>query len=303
MNNKISFKGLLQEFLFYRHLRPETVKCYKKAIKQLTDYAPDLYPDDVSSTILINWRNNILRRVKPTSWNTYVRHLRAVFSFGIEQGLISLKKNPFQRTFIREEKYRKKVYSEEQLIQLENFFKQKIVVPDYLKPIWFIEALVMTFRYTGIRCSQLLQLQIKDINLSKRVINISPEINKNHDYHVLPISDKLFPYIVKLLKELKSKSQSLDDQLFNINLFSHVVKRQGLPMSINQINHIFRTISEQVGFKVSSHRFRHTIATQIMKDPKNLYIAQKLLGHKDLKVTLSYIEHDVDAIRDYVNLL
>lgn len=39
-----------------------------------------------------------------------------------------------------------------------------------------------------------------------------------------------------------------------------------------------------------------------MKKPEqNLYGTQKLLGHKDIKTTLSYIEYDVDMLRQLVN--
>ncbi|STY64110.1 Uncharacterised protein [Mannheimia haemolytica] len=33
------------------------------------------------------------------------------------------------------------------------------------------------------------------------------------------------------------------------------------------------------------------------------YVVQKLLGHKDISVTLGYIEHDVEMLRETVNLL
>ena len=33
------------------------------------------------------------------------------------------------------------------------------------------------------------------------------------------------------------------------------------------------------------------------------YLVQKLLGHKDISVTLGYIEHDVEMLRESVNML
>ena len=74
-------------------------------------------------------------------------------------------------------------------------------------------------------------------------------------------------------------------------------------MSINQVIHIFRCLSNVVGFISSSHCSRHTVATSLMKNPQNVYVVQKLLGLKDISVTLGYIEHDVEMLRDSVNLL
>ncbi len=38
-----------------------------------------------------------------------------------------------------------------------------------------------------------------------------------------------------------------------------------------------------------------------MKNPENLYVAKQLLGHKDVRVTLTYIETDVEMLREKVN--
>ncbi|SPX41141.1 site-specific recombinase [Haemophilus influenzae] len=56
----------------------------------------------------------------------------------------------------------------------------------------------MTFRYTAIRRSQLNKLRIKDVDLLNQVIHIPSEINKNHEYHILPI----FNYTLSLSKEI-----------------------------------------------------------------------------------------------------
>ena len=53
----------------------------------------------------------------------------------------------------------------------------------------------------------------------------------------------------------------------------------------------------------SPHRFRHTAATNLMKNPENLYVVKQLLGHKDIKVTLSYIESDISSLRKHIDCL
>lgn len=186
---------------------------------------------------------------------------------------------------------------------MEYVLHDNIILPDFLRPNWFILSVIMTLRYTGIRRAQLIKLKISDVNLSARTIYISPEINKNHDYHIVPISDTLYPYIERLIMELKQRKQPESSQLFNLNVFSRRTRRKNQPMSKNQLTHIFRHISALVGFTSSPHRFRHTVATQLMKKPENVYIVQKLLGHKDISVTLGYIEHDVEMLRETVNLL
>ncbi|MBZ6458599.1 tyrosine-type recombinase/integrase [Pseudomonas fluorescens group sp.] len=49
---------------------------------------------------------------------------------------------------------------------------------------------------------------------------------------------------------------------------------------------------------VSPHRFRHTIATDLMRQPKcNLHIVKDLLGHRSISTTLKYVHVDVDQVR------
>nr|WP_264752056.1 site-specific integrase [Yersinia thracica] len=62
---------------------------------------------------------------------------------------------------------------------------------------------------------------------------------------------------------------------------------------------IFNSLSKECHFTVSPHRFRHTIATHMMKSPdRNLQAVKKLLGHVSIQSTLEYIDENVDSLRD-----
>lgn len=143
------------------------------------------------------------------TWNSYVRQLKTIFKFGIEKQLLPFIKNPFDGLFIREGegKRKRKVYTSSDLDRLSFGIKESKHLPAILRPLWFTRALIMTFRYTAIRRSQLNKLRIKDVDLINQVIHISPKINKNHEYHTLPISTTLYPYLNKLLNELKKLKQ------------------------------------------------------------------------------------------------
>ncbi|MDP8185358.1 tyrosine-type recombinase/integrase [Phocoenobacter skyensis] len=272
-------------------------------MRQLRKQCDIQYPNDVTDNDVIYWRRNVVDiTIKPVTWNSYIRHLRAVFKFGIENNLLTQEKNPFDDKAIITGKGRRKTISINNLALIENYLQQEDT-PPILKPAWFITVLVATFRYSAIRRSQLIKLKIEDIDLSKRVICIMPNINKNHEYHEIPISHKLYPHITRLLTELKRMNQSQTMQLFNLNLFCSAVKNKGKLMTKNQLDHLFKVLSNEIGFLVSPHRFRHTAATNLMKDPNNLYVTKELLGHKDIKVTLSYIEYDVEMIRDRIDVL
>lgn len=286
---------------FHRYLRSDTQKSYDKAIRQVRKHCGVRYPSQITTEMLLKWRNNVINtKVKPVTWNSYIRHLKSIYKFGIEQHLLDYKENPCNKLFLRTGKAKRKILTESQLAKLDFFLQYEASLPAVLTPQWFIQALVNTFRFTAIRRAQLLRLKIEDVDLCRKVIHISPEINKNHEYHCIPISDRLFPSLEKLIAELRKRNQCLNSQLFNINLFRQT-RYEGQIMTEYQVSHLFRAISRQVGFQVSPHRFRHTVATNLMKNPENLYVAKQLLGHKDVRVTLTYIETDVEMLREKVN--
>lgn len=258
-------------------------------------------PNDITQEIVIKWRCKVLERATSTTFNTYARHLRSLFNFAIEQGWLVFDKNPFTKVFLREGKKKRKVLSDKQIDTVIALFSNTATLPKILQPKWFMLAMIQTFRYTGIRRSQLVKLQIRDIDLQRQIIIIPSHINKNHNYHEIPIAQKLLPYLKKLLMELQKLERREDDQAFNVNLFSSAVFDKNAKMSNEQVTHIFAVISDLVDFKVSPHRFRHTIATNLMRNPENLYNVQKLLNHSDVSVTLSYIDYDAEMIRRCVD--
>ncbi|BEO21148.1 hypothetical protein SMQC19_44950 [Serratia marcescens] len=117
----------------------------------------------------------------------------------------------------------------------------------------------------------------------------------------MPISSRLRPHLETLLYEARNRGIASGEQLLNINCFNQRTLRQGKPMTENQVSYFCAKLSDACHSRFSSHRYRHTVATELMKKPEqNLYVTQKLLGHRDIKVTLSYIEHNVEMLRSCV---
>jgi hypothetical protein len=61
-----------------------------------------------------------------------------------------------------------------------------------------------------------------------------------------------------------------------------------------------RAASRRTGVKVTSHRLRHTFATQLLNAGCQVTSIQKLLGHKRLNTTMIYARaHDHTVAEDY----
>jgi len=155
------------------------------------------------------------------------------------------------------------------------------------------------------RQNQLLHVRLCDINLEERWIDVISEGSKNHREFRVPITSVLYPRLEIVLERSFAAGAEPEEQLFNVSRFDLKRKAESSPgesdveMGICPIRAFFRRISRECRFTVSPHRFRHTVATNLMKSPdRNIQAVKRLLGHSSLRSTLEYIDEDIDSLRD-----
>ncbi|WP_153019633.1 site-specific integrase, partial [Pseudomonas aeruginosa] len=129
-----------------------------------------------------------------------------------------------------------------------------------------------------------------------QLILIRGETEKTHKEFVVPITEGLVPHLSRLLQEAEKAGFADDDQLFNVNRFSPHYKSK--TMNSDQVEAMYRKLTEKVGVRMTPHRFRHTLATDLMKTPeRNIHLTKCLLNHSNIQTTMSYIEADYDHMR------
>lgn len=169
-----------------------------------------------------------------------------------------------------------------------------------LRPAWFWLTVMNVFRYTAIRQNQLLHIRLGDINLEERWIDLNIEGAKNHREHRVPIVSALYPSLEYLVRRAEQAGMEQSNQVFNVGWFD-LVRKNKYPEVMNEfpLRAFFRRLSRECKFTISPHRFRHTVATHLMKSPeRNLYAVKKLLGHVGITSTLEYIDENVDSLRN-----
>jgi len=138
------------------------------------------------------------------------------------------------------------------------------------------------------------------VDLKQGVIELRPEGSKNHREHRVPVTDKLRPRLEDLYRQAKQMGAKPKDQLFNINRFSRLKKKTVTGGNVDHppMRAFFRRLSRECQCDISPHRFRHTIATDLMKTPeRSLNDVKMLLGHSSVAVTLEYVEANMDHLR------
>ena len=311
--NDVPFMLLLSRYCADTHLKTKSIASYTTAVRAARrHFGKETYPSMITREHVCMWRREILRSkdnpqgIVEVSWNNYVRHLAALYNFGIKHQLILVEKNPFNKVRVREPRKPKKIVKPftmkyvREVMDVCRRFEETQDDPSKLYPAWFWEVVVETFYFTGIRLNQLLYIKARDIDLKRMVIVTSSEGSKTFSESIVPIADRLYPYLAKLMLAAHQEGFKREDQLFNVNRFSRRHRRD--EMDINQVEHFFKKLTGFCGDRVTPHRFRHTLGTELMENPdRNIRVTQMILDHSSIRTTMEYIHPSVNSMRRALN--
>lgn len=309
-HHNIGWSLLIDEYFFAKPLRTATEWSYRKVYHSFINYVGlSSKPEDITRHTVLRWRRYVLKdkQLSSRTWNNKVAHMRAIFNFGMQQHLLPFEENPFNNTVVPPDRKRKKTYTQSQIAHIYRIMdsfeeREQLGLIQSTRqcaiyPVWFWYTLLDTLHYTGMRQNQLLHIRLKDIFLEEGYIRLRTEGCKNHREHHVPIISYLSPRLSSLLEKATAEGLSGNDQLFNIVLFTGKPAKINDSMESPQLRAFFRRLAKECQFEVSPHRFRHTLATEMMKSPdQNLNTAKNVLGHSSMTSTLEYIESDVGTM-------
>ncbi|WP_122665113.1 site-specific integrase [Pseudomonas viridiflava] len=303
----ITVLDLTNEYVGAHNLRPDSVKIYHAATRSFIRHFGNCQANDVDTRQILVWRKERLDGgLAKRSWNTYSSHLRTVFGFGIQHDLLNLKKNPFSKTSVIPPKKPKKTVVSDAISRARSWLltlvdeEQKTTRRAKVTPAWFWLTVFEMFYHTGVRLNALLCIQVADVNLKTRLIRIQGDLEKTHREFMIPIPDDLMPFIMTLIESAQALRFGKTDQLFNVNRFSVFYRRKY--MNLDQVEAMYKKLTKETGVRMTPHRFRHTIASDLMKQPqRNIHVTKTLLNHSNMATTMEYIEPDYDFMRIVLN--
>lgn len=215
------------------------------------------------------------KEVTTTTVNRYLELLSALFTYAVNHDY--LKENICKKV----KKYPNKNYTVRYLKddEEERLFKH---LPEYLKPIVRFALL------TGLRRTNVLQVQRKQIDFIKNTIDILD--NKGNVYLVIPIADKHRDELIELCNNVDE-----EDYLFKN-------PKTGYPYS--DIRKAFKTALKLADIKnFRFHDLRHTFATRLAMAKVPLITLKELMGHKKIETTMRYAHATDESKREAVNSL
>ena len=175
--------------------------------------------------------------------------------------------------------------------QLEKILK----IPDLKTPLGQRDLLILEILYsTGVRVGELVNIQIKDINIHNQTIKILGKGNKER--YVL-FGSKLKKVLNLYLTDGRIKLLKRQTDYLILNHIGNAITDRGIRNIIQKIIQ-----KGQLEYKISPHVFRHTFATHMLENGAELRCVQELLGHENLSTTEIYTHVTNERLRNiYLN--
>ena len=145
---------------------------------------------------------------------------------------------------------------------------------------------IYLFLETGVRLSELLDISTRNINTEYRTILLD---HTKNGYKRYVFYDDLSDTLIK--KRLKMHKEKL---IWN--------DLQNCPMTEISLRHFIDKLNKQLQFKenMHPHKLRKTFATQLLRNGCPITTISKLLGHRDIRQTMIYLQIDeMMLLEDY----
>ena len=284
---------LINTFLDYlryeRNSSERTIVSYETDLRQFEEYFKRNLEEELSLTvvdadIVRSWMLHLLEdeKLSVASVNRKLSSLRSFYRFLLRRGEVKI--NPMLRvTGPKKKKPLPSFLREEDM----NRLLDETTFGDGFEGERDRMILEM-FYATGVRLSELIGLDDKDVDLSAKLIKVTGKRNKQR---LIPFGDEL---LKDLLLYIKVRNEALPE-----GSEAFFVRKNGMRMYPVQVYRLVRrSLSKVVTLKKRSpHVLRHTFATAMLNGEADLKSVKELLGHESLKTTEVYTHTTFEELK------
>ncbi|GAA6435568.1 tyrosine recombinase XerC [Bacteroides intestinalis] len=284
-----SFLDYLQ---YERNYSEETIKSYREDLRQFEEFARgeigDSAPSEVKAELVREWIVSLMDRgYTSTSINRKLSSLRSFYKFLLRKGEVAV--NPLQKitgpknkkplpAFLRESDM-------DRLLDEVDFGEGFKGCRDHM--------IIEMFYATGVRLSELIGLDNKDVDFSSSLIKVTGKRNKQR---LIPFGEEL--------KIAMTEYVDVRNEAVPVRTDAFFVRENGERLSRSIVeNLVKRNLSKVVTLKKRSpHVLRHTFATTMLNHDAELGAIKELLGHESLATTEVYTHTTFEELKKVYNL-
>ncbi len=288
-------KEQLRSFLDYlrlnRNVSPHTIAAYDSDLSQFLAYtaahhrkkSSELQPADVDLAAVRAFMADLYRQGQARA--SVSRKLSALRSFTrymrregwIEGDPVALAAAP---------KKEQKVPAHLSVDEMSTL----LTMPDASQPLGCRDrAMLELFYASGLRLSELVGLDVEDVNLSARMVRV---MGKGSKERLVPFNETTRKAIAAWLKVRIALLKGKGDPLF--------VNARGSRLTGRSVQRLLaRYVSMcSTRFGISPHALRHSFATHLLERGADLRAIQELLGHVQLSTTQRYTHVNAAQLLD-----
>lgn len=290
----MNFFDAKEQFLIYslaeKGLLKQTIDCYSEDLMVFDKYLFDgvdfnvecLNADDIEKFIVL--LTNDGKAI--TTIARYVSTVKSFYLFLVKEKIINV-----DLTQLELPKMPNRLPIVLSFEEVEALLEQ----PDMSKPSGIRDRAMLELMYaSGLRVSELLAIEKKNISLEKKMIRI---FGKGAKERYVPISDFALDYLTKYINEVRNLSPYRNSKYIFIN-------KEGKPLTRQLFWQNIKHYSENAGIivNVSPHTLRHCFATHLIENGANLRSVQAMLGHTNINTTQIYTHISTKRIKSAYDL-
>ena len=232
-------------------------------------------------------RSLYLAKLKKVTIARKLAAVRAFYKYLLREGRIT--KNPAELVQTPSpEKHVPRVLSVDEILMILNLSYRD-------EPLELREKAIMELFYsTGIRLSELVGLNIADINFHQGLIKIR---GKGRKERVIPVGRPALLAIESFLRKrgdlIREKESEGPDKPLFLNVRGERLTARSVARVVDRI-----VARSGINRKISPHALRHSFATHLMDAGADLRAIQELLGHESLSTTQKYTAVSISRLME-----
>ncbi|MGN0154594.1 MAG: site-specific tyrosine recombinase XerD [Lachnospiraceae bacterium] len=277
----------INEFVDYltnvKRASKNTIASYKRDLVKLNNFLTDSGCTEIDKITSTNLNAYVLmiekQGMSTATVSRNIASIKAFFLYLLKQGFIS--EDPSET--LKPPKIEKKAPVILTIEEVNLLLEQ----PNGTAPKDIRDKAMLELLYaTGMRVSELINLKVKDVNLSMNYLQC-------HDGN----KERIIPFTNETREALENYIHNARDVMCKSEQEYLFTNCQGSPMTRQGFWKIIKYYSAKAGIKkdITPHTIRHSFAMHLVSNGADLKSVQEMLGHSDISTTQIYAKANANT--------
>ena len=283
----MAVKKFIDYLLFEKKYSNHTAVAYKKDIEMFESFLSKKFPQsnslNVNYSLIRSWIVKLVSdKISNRTINRKISSLNSYYKFLVKINAIKL--NPLtNHKALKMSKKLQVPFSETEIMSVLS-----LIETDSFEGLRN-KLIVELFYSTGMRRTELVNLQLNDVDISKSQLKVLGKRNKERFIPLLQTVIETYKAYIIVRSTLKSLNRS--KFIFLTKNGQRVYDK----LVYRVITNYFDSVSSKV--KKSHHILRHSFATHLLNNGADLNSVKELLGHSSLAATQIYTHNNMAELQ------